>query len=216
MKRSILVAVIIAVTVCSTMLLQAQAGPRIQKCPGRVSAPGPQPQCGMELTCTDKFVRLGFPDSVCFRASCPGVWALIHKRTDQTSFRRRYFQYRHYNFAGHWVLKDQGTIEASVDPARELFLVLPDDLIEIRLASPDCHAKVDVRNLGYIKKGSVVELQKWLAYRSRMENPARTANRPPAPGCGPPARACAPPTWLDQCRAPLADLFSTIGLPLTW
>lgn len=129
------------------------------------------PTCGIELTCTDKPVQLGYGDGVCFRASCPGIWALMHKRADQASFRRRIFTYRHYRFAGYWELKDQGAIESGASPLRELFLVLPDDLIEFKLKDPDVYAAVEVRNLGYIKKGSVKELKAWLAYNIYLERP---------------------------------------------
>ena len=131
-----------------------------------------QPSCGIEITCTDKPVQLGYASGVCFRATCPGVWALIHKRVDQASFRRRYITYRHYSFNGNWNLKDQGVIESTINPFRELFLVLPDDLIQFELRDPDCNAEVEVRNLGYIKRGSVDELRHWLAYNVFMERPA--------------------------------------------
>ena len=85
-----------------------------------------QPRCAIELTCTDKFVKLGNPDGVCFRPTCPGVWALIHRSTNQNSFRRKFITYRHYTFVGYWQLKDQGVLESSTLPTRELFLVLSD------------------------------------------------------------------------------------------
>ncbi|MGO9571132.1 MAG: hypothetical protein ACLP5H_26705 [Desulfomonilaceae bacterium] len=129
------------------------------------------PTCGIELTCTDKPVQLGYSDGVCFRASCPGIWALVHKRADQASLRSRYFTYRHYAFRGTWELKDQGAIESVNTPFRELFLVLPDDLIELKLRDPDANAAIEVTNLGYIKKGSVEELKKWLAYNVYLERP---------------------------------------------
>ena len=77
---------------------------------------------------------LGYPQGVCFRATCPGIWGLIHTRVDQASFRRRFFTYRHYSFKGTWDLKDQGVIEAGAVPVRELFLVLPEDVIEFKLS----------------------------------------------------------------------------------
>jgi hypothetical protein len=52
-----------------------------------------------------------------------------------------------------------------------LFLVLPDDLIELKLRDPDANAAIEVINLGYIKKGSVEELKKWLAYNIYLERP---------------------------------------------
>lgn len=143
----------------------------------------PRPQCGIEMTCTDQSIELGYSEGVCFRATCPGIWAVIHQRADQASFRRRIFTYRHYHFAGVWEVKDQGSLEASEVPLRELFLVLPDDLIEFRLADPDCHARIDLRSFGYIKKGDLCELQKWLAYNTYFERPnlgpadPREANR---------------------------------------
>jgi hypothetical protein len=95
----------------------------------------------------------------------------VHKRADQASFRRRYFTYRHYSFNGTWELKNQGAIESGPTAFRELFLVLPDDLIEFKLRDPDLNAAVEITNLGYIKKGTVDELKKWLAYNVYLERP---------------------------------------------
>ena len=95
----------------------------------------------------------------------------MHKRADQASFRRRYFTYRHYAFNGTWDLKNQGAIESGPTAFRELFLVLPDDLIEFKLRDPDCNAAIEITNLGYIKKGTVDELKKWLAYNVYLEKP---------------------------------------------
>lgn len=202
----------------------AQAGPPLQKCaiqaldtPGGARQPSPQPECGLELTCTDKPVLLGYPQGVCFRATCPGIWALIHTRADQSSFRRRFFTYRHYSFKGYWDLKDQGVIEAGAAPVRELFLVLPEDLIEFKLTDPDCYAKVEIRKLGYIKTGNLRELQEWLAYNSFMEKAGLNGNdqilgQRPSAGCSPGA------SWLDQaCRTTIGGMISvgrTIGLSL--
>ena len=154
------------------------SGQTLQKCaiPAACAQPSqersaPQPSCGVEITCTDKPVQLGYGSGVCFRATCPGVWALIHKRVDQASFRRRYITYRHYSFNGNWNLKDQGVIESRINSFRELFLVLPDDLIQFELRDPDCNSAVEVANLGYIKRGSVDELRKWLAYNVYLERP---------------------------------------------
>jgi hypothetical protein len=129
------------------------------------------PTCGIEITCTDKPVQLGYSEGVCFRATCPGVWALTHKRVDQVSFRRRFITYRHYSFQGTWEVKDQGVIETGLVQLRELFLVLPDDLIELKLRDPDCNTAVEVRNVGYIKKGTIDELKHWLAYNVYLERP---------------------------------------------
>lgn len=123
----------------------------------------------IEITCTDKPVQLGFSGGVIFRATCPGIWAITHQRIDESSFRRRFFSYKHYTFKGHWEIKDQGMIEAIHSPTRELFMVLPADLIEFRLLEPDCYSKIDVTNVGYIKKAGICELQEWLAYNSYME-----------------------------------------------
>jgi hypothetical protein len=122
-------------------------------------------------------VVLGYSQGVCFRASCAGVRALLHSRLDQASFRRRLFSYRHYQFRGYWDLKDQGTLEAGSATVRELFLVLPGDLIELKLTSPDSGARIEVQNLGYLKKGSLAELQQWLAYQSYGENLEAKQNR---------------------------------------
>ena len=85
----------------------ASAGEVLQKC--SISGPPPVgaaqgrtadgPSCGMEITCTDRPLQLGYSDGICFRATCPGIWALIHKRVDQASFRRRFMTYRHYSFS---------------------------------------------------------------------------------------------------------------------
>ncbi len=163
-----------------------EAGPPLQKCatpfsetPCNTQPDSRDPSCGIEFTCIGKPILLGYSQGVCFRATCPGVWALLHTRLDQASFRRRFFSYRHFHFRGNWELKDQGTIEAGPATVRELFLVLQDDLIELKLADPDPCARIEVKNLGYIKKGSVVELQQWLAYHTYREN--LEANRQQSP-----------------------------------
>lgn len=152
-------------------LIQCRAdGPVPPSC--RPANEGPSvPTCGIELTCTDKPVQLGYSDGVCFRATCPGVWALMHKRIDQASFRRRYFSYRHYAFTGIWELKGRGNVESGPAAFRELFLVMPDDLIEFKLKDPDPNALVEITNLGYIKRGSVEEMKRWLAYNIYLEKP---------------------------------------------
>jgi len=123
------------------------------------------------MTCTDRPIELNYFDGVCFRATCPGIWAVIHRRADQSSFRRRLLTYRHYQFVGTWEVRDRGTLEAIEVPLRELFLVLPGDVIEFRLVEPDCHTRVELSNLGYIKKGSLCEVQQWLAYNTYLERP---------------------------------------------
>lgn len=185
MKTSRVSPALIAAILLLAIAGATQAGPPLQECAIQPLGPsqcGPQgsdqPECGLELTCTDKPVLLGYPRGVCFRATCPGIWGLIHTRADQTSFRRRIFTYRHFAFKGYWELKDQGVIEAGPVPQRALFLVLPDDLIEFRLLAPDPCAKIDVSELGYIKKGSLAELQRWLAYRVYMDNTPTSFYRP--------------------------------------
>lgn len=176
----------IMVTVASVLLMISAgvAGEPLQKC--AIPGDGPQcgrqrdsnrgPSCAIELTCTDKPVQLGYSDGACFRATCPGIWAIVHKRADQASFRRRYFTYRHYEFKGIWILKNQGAVESGPTQFRELFLVLPEDLIEFKLRDPDANAAIEITSLGYIKKGSVEELKKWLAYNIYLERPVfRTA-----------------------------------------
>lgn len=135
----------------------------------------------IEITCNDKSVQLGFSGGVIFRATCPGIWAITHQRIDESSFRRRLFSYRHYTFKGYWQIKDQGMIESIHNVTRELFMVLPEDLIEFKLLEPDCLTRIDVKNIGYVKKGSICELQEWLAYHSYMERvdaPSTGGNRP--------------------------------------
>jgi hypothetical protein len=139
---------------------------------GTIEANAGQPfplQNSIEITCTDKPVQLGFSGGVIFRATCPGIWAITHQRIDESSFRRRFFSYRHYTFKGYWEIKDQGMIESIQNPTRELFMVLPEDLIEFKLLEPDCFTRIDVKNIGFVKKGSICELQEWLAYNSYME-----------------------------------------------
>jgi len=178
------VALILVLNAALLAPLCAWAGPPLQKCilPNQSSGCGSDressrgPTCGIELTCTDKPIQLGYSDGVCFRASCPGIWAIMHKRADQASFRNRVLVFRHYAFRGTWELKDQGAIESIVAPSRELFLVLPEDLIEFKLRDPDPNAAIEVVNLGYVKKGSIDELKKWLAYQIYLERPVfRTA-----------------------------------------
>jgi hypothetical protein len=96
----------------------------------------------------------------------------MHRRADQASFRRRYFTYRHYAFNGTWELKGQAVIESGPTAYRELFLVLPGDLIEFQMRYPDCNTAIEIKSLGYIKKGSIEELKKWLAYNVYLERPA--------------------------------------------
>ncbi|MFH1112704.1 MAG: hypothetical protein V1792_02170 [Pseudomonadota bacterium] len=186
------------------MAASPQAGPPLTPCsvegPSAQSPPGrtdSQPKCGIELTCTDKPVLLGYSDGVCFRATCPGVWAVLHKRLDQASFRKRIWTYRHYTFKGYWELKDQGAVQSGPVELREMFLVLPDDLIEFRLQDCDKYARIELRNLGYVKRGDLCELKEWLAAQSYQDGPAliraakdRTGKeydrgRGPEPGCYP-------------------------------
>jgi hypothetical protein len=156
------------------------AGPPVTICSRKVQQPpcmqqrqsNAQPRCGVEITCTDKPIQLGYSDGVCFRASCPGIWAVLHQRVDQASFRRRIWTYRHYTFKGYWELKDQGAIQSGPVRLREVFLVLQDDLIEFRLRDPDKYARVELWNLGYIKRGDPCDLKKWLAKQSYLEWPA--------------------------------------------
>jgi hypothetical protein len=96
------------------------------------------------------------------------VWAMRHTGMDQTSFSRRTFSYKHYQFSGKWELRDQGTIEAGA-AVRELFLVFPGDLIEFRLTEPDPCAKIEIKGLGYIVKGTSAEIQRWFACHAYME-----------------------------------------------
>lgn len=151
-------------------LLECAIPPHSQRCDSVQQ--NPKPQCGVELTCTDKPVQLGYSDGVCFRATCPGIWAVLHRRVDQSSFRRRIWTYSHYTFTGYWSLKDQGAIQSSPVQLREVFLVMPDDLIEFRLRDCDQYARVELRNLGYIKRGDLCELKKWLAEQSYQLGPA--------------------------------------------
>ena len=144
----------------------------VPQAPCAYPQPPPRPECGIELTCAGRPVRLGYSGGVCFRATCSGVWGILHERTDQASFCRRLFTYRHYTFKGYWELKDQGVIESFPVKQRALFLVLPDDLIEFKLLKPDPCAKIDISELGYVKKGCVEELQRWLAYRVYMDRGA--------------------------------------------
>ncbi|MFC1836799.1 hypothetical protein ACFL2Q_19095 [Thermodesulfobacteriota bacterium] len=159
------------------------AGPPMGACPIDRQSPqcatdqsDDQPRCKIEITCTDKPIQLGYSGGVCFRASCPGVWAVLHRRTDQASFRKRIWTYRHYTFKGYWQLKDQGAIQSGPVLLRELFLVGPDDLIEFRLRDCDKYARVELQNLGYVKRGDFCELKKWLAKQSYRNGPALIAS----------------------------------------
>lgn len=181
MKRLFFHIIILAVFSVWVTVFSTHAGPLIKPCVPQAPC-GPatdrqqpsNPVCGLELTCTNMPVMLGYPQGVCFRATCPGVWSLLHERVDQSSFRRRLFAYRHYTFRGYWDLKDQGVIESGAVKQRELFLVLPEDLIEFRLLDPDPLAGIALRNLGYIKKGSIDELKRWLAYERYLERAEET------------------------------------------
>lgn len=200
----------------------AMGGP-LQKCTvsgfpsgcSSVPAAGRGPTCGIELTCIDKPVQLGYSEGVCFRATCPGIWALLHKRADQASFRRRYFAYRHYAFHGTWVLKNQGVIESGPAAFRELFLVLPEDLIEFKLRDSDANAAIEITNLGYIKRGTVEDLKKWLAYNTYLERPIfrnaeSQSGRPLRAERGYPGSSAG---CLDMIMNPLNCLVRVIGLP---
>ncbi|MGB6067577.1 MAG: hypothetical protein WBG50_22455 [Desulfomonilaceae bacterium] len=224
MKTQQIFAAMIWIFLSLAIVWTAQAGPSLQKCtipplvtPGSGPPSSPQPECGLELTCTDKPVLLGYPQGVCFRATCPGIWGLIHTRADQASFRRRFFTYRHFSFKGYWELKDQGVIEAGAIPVRELFLVLPEDLIEFKLTDPDCYAKIEIRKLGYIKTGNLRELQEWLAYNTYVERAGLDANSQIS-GSGPYGECLTGSSWLNQaCSATIGGLFSvgrSIGLHL--
>ncbi len=138
-----------------------------------------RPKCSMDITCLDETVLLGNQLGVCIRADCPGIVAILHQRSDEASFRRRFISYRHFAFEGDFVLKDRGTIESGPVRTRELFLVLPGDVIELRTEGEDCLAKIDVRNLGYVKKGNLCELQNWLAEKTFMEMPYLTQSGTP-------------------------------------
>ncbi|AFM26011.1 hypothetical protein [Desulfomonile tiedjei] len=223
MRKLQIFATILGAILLSGIVLNAQAGPPLQKCaiqPLETRDGGSQrqsrPECGLELTCTDKPVLLGNSQGVCFRATCPGIWGLIHTRADQASFRRRFFTYRHYAFRGYWDLKDQGVIETGAAPIRELFLVLPEDLIEFRLNDPDCYARVEIKKLGYIKTGNLCELQEWLAYNSYLEKAELNNNSNVS--CPVPLGSCSKnANWLDHARgAAVGGLFTLgrkIGLP---
>lgn len=179
MQKTISSILLAATLIATSLAAESPAGEDLRNClltrrpPCGVDQPAGSHRisCGIELTCTDKAMQLGYLDGVCFRATCPGIWALMHKRIDQASFRRRYFTYRHYGFNGTWQLKTQGSIESVPAPSRELFLVLPDDLIEFRLQDPDTNTRVEIINLGYIRKGTIGELKHWLAYNTYLENP---------------------------------------------
>lgn len=208
-------------TICAAALLFPHPckGTELRKCsiPGAQSSCNNQsrpstPTCSIEMTCTDKPIQLGYSDGVCFRASCPGIWALMHKRADQASFRHRYFTYRHYAYTGRWELKDQGVIESGLTEFRELFLVLPDDLIELKLRDPDMNAAIEVRNLGYLKKGNVEELKKWLAYNIYLERPEfRTAESESNNNRG--VYQGAPGGFTDMILSPINCVGRLLGLP---
>ena len=216
------VSVLILILVCFSLAYSsatayggsAQFGCVAPGCAGGQRTSAPQPRCAIELTCTDDYVQLGYSDGVCFRATCPGIWGLIHRRVDQASYRRRVFTYRHYHFRGYWDLKDEGAVQSGIAPLRELFLVLPDDLIELRLADQDCKARIEIKNLGYIKKGSVEELKKWLAYHSYLDGPAlqRAAESKADTN-----RGCNQPLpWGHNLWSGVVGMGRFLGLPTCW
>jgi len=217
--------VTLALCLWAAGVLPMSAGEPLQKCSiGGQTGPAcatqerrsDPPTCGIEMTCTDRPIQLGYTDGVCFRATCPGVWALTHKRIDQVSFRRRYIASRHYSFVGTWELKDQGVVQSVAVPIRELFLVLPDDLIELKLRDPDCNTAVEVQNLGYIKKGTLDELKRWLAYTTYLERP-QTRDLAGRQGNGPLKHAATCPDPFERFTGGiLSGIFSlgrTVGLP---
>jgi hypothetical protein len=203
---------------CGPRLQKCALAPNLQACPQTGRRGAAQPRCGIEITCTDGYVQVGYSDGICFRASSPGIWAILHRRVDQASFRRRLITYRQYHFQGYWDLKARGTLESGPFPMRELFLVLPDDLIEFRLADPDCPAKVEIRNFGYVKKGRVCELRKWLARHRYLANvqedlpAARRARGPRSWGCAPPWENPSPGGILST----LFSLGNRLGLSGPW
>lgn len=178
MIRIGVLSLVIAVFFCvqSSEALEREAG-LTRPCPDQLrglcaeekQSRRPRPVCGLELTCAGLPAQLAYSQGICFRAHCPGVWGLLHERLDQTSFRRRLIRYRHYAFRGTWELKDEGVIESSTSRQRALFLVLPGDLLEFSLLEPDPCARVVLQELGYVKKGTVTDLQNWLAYRIYQE-----------------------------------------------
>jgi hypothetical protein len=207
----------------SLIVWAAQAGPSFQKCsipppetPRAQDQRSSQPECGLELTSTDKPVLLGYPQGACFRATCPGIWDLIHTTADQASYRRRLFTYRQHTFRGYWDLKDQGVIKDGAAPVRELFLVLPEDLIEFKLTDPDCYARIEIRNLGYMKTGNLHELHGWLAHNSCIEK-AELSSHGQVSGPVPFAGCLAHASCLDQaCRPTIGRMLSVdraIDLP---
>jgi len=95
--------------------------------------------------------------------------------------------------------------------------VLPEDLIEFKLTDPDCHAKAEIRKLGYIKTGNLRELQEWLAYYRYLEkagwdNGVYAEDGRDSLNCSPGS------SWLDRtCISTVDRLFSLggfIGLPV--
>ncbi|MFC1833189.1 hypothetical protein ACFL2Q_00470 [Thermodesulfobacteriota bacterium] len=164
---AILAVSVLIVTDCVAQHSQRVPGPSSN--PVECSQRESRPCCSVELSCSDKPIFLGYPAGVCFRATCSGIWGLRHARLDQKSLCPKTFTYRHYRFRGDWQLEDQGTIQSDTSPRRELFLVLPGDLVEFKLPRPDRNVGIEVANMGYVKKGSVAELRQWLAKRTYME-----------------------------------------------
>jgi hypothetical protein len=139
----------------------------------------------------------------------------MHKRADQASFRRRYFTYRHYAFNGTWQLKGQGSVESGPAAFRELFLVLPEDLIELKLRDLDPNAAIEITNLGYIKKGSIEELKKWVGYNVYLERPIfRSADSESQSNQGfGPWYPGSPYGYADIIIRPMAYMGRLLGLP---
>lgn len=167
------------------------------------------PQCGVEMTCSDTIFQLGNSAGVCLRADCAGIIAILHKRNDEASFRRRFFSYRHYGYEGRYILKDQGIVQSGPVRLRELFLVLPGDLIEFKLEGQDCLAGIEVQNLGYVRKGNLCDLQRWLAEKTFMEMPNGNSEGSPTPDSHASFRtSCKPPKGVAAVTDPLAVLLS--------
>ncbi len=194
---------------CGSAIAQAPGFPSVGQGRCAASDRDSRPQCGVEMTCSDRIYQLGNPAGVCVRADCAGIIAILHKRNDEASFRRRFFSYRHYGCEGRYVLKDQGIVQSGPVRLRELFLVLPGDLIEFTLEGQDCFAGIEVQNLGYLRKGNLCDLQKWLAEKTYMEMPnGSPEGSPPSGSQRSSGTFCRPETGMGAIMEPFAALLS--------
>ncbi len=108
-----------------------------------------QPECGLELTCTDSRCCWAILMGCVFGATCPGIWGLIHTRADQASFRRRFFTFRHFRFQWAVGIERSGVIQAGSFPCSRTvrwFRLGPHRVQACPI--PIVNTKIEIRKLG--------------------------------------------------------------------